>query len=133
MFMVTVFLFILGACIGSFLNVLIDRLPFDKSPWKGRSYCDNCKKTLKWYDLIPVLSFVLLQGKCRYCRKHVSYYYPLVEIITGIMFVLTFTYVYRLPTTDYSSLFSIYHFPFIILSYYLAIVSSLIVIFFFRP
>lgn len=115
--------FIFGVSIGSFLNVLIDRIPHDENPLSGRSYCDNCRKILKWYDLIPVVSFIFLGGKCRYCRKHVSCYYPLVEIVTGIMFVLTFAYVYGLQPTAYGMQFSI-------LLYYLFIVSSLIVIFF---
>ncbi len=79
--------FILGLCIGSFLNVLIDRLPYGKSIL-GRSICDYCKNKLSWRDLIPVLSFIFLKGKCRYCRKKISFYYPAVEMITGILFVL---------------------------------------------
>jgi len=127
-------LFILGLFIGSFLNVLIDRLPRDESVIKGRSYCDKCKKTLKWYDLIPVLSFLILGGKCRYCHSPISLYYPIVEIITGTMFVLTFIYVYRLQTTDYSLFdnLTFQHFSnsVIALFYYLLIISSLIVVFF---
>lgn len=83
------FLFILGASIGSFLNVLIDRLPFEK-PINGRSICDHCHRQLAWYDLIPIVSFFLLRGKCRYCGKKISFYYPLVEFITGVSFVFVF-------------------------------------------
>ncbi|MEK7534558.1 MAG: prepilin peptidase [Patescibacteria group bacterium] len=86
--MVEVFLiFVLGVGVGSFLNVLIDRLPRDESFLIGRSYCESCKKTLRWYDLIPLLSFISLKARCRYCRVPLSYYYPLVELVTGIMFV----------------------------------------------
>ncbi len=78
--------FILGISVGSFLNVLIDRLAYGQSIL-GRSYCDKCKRKLSWQDLFPLFSFLFLQGKCRYCRKKISFYYPLVELITGIFFV----------------------------------------------
>lgn len=82
-------LFSIGLFFGSFFLVVIDRLPKEKNPLIGRSVCDHCGHVLSWYDLFPVLSFFSLGGKCRYCRKKVSIYYPLVEIITGILFVLT--------------------------------------------
>ena len=106
-------IFILGLTVGSFLNVLIDRLPNDKSIL-GRSYCDHCKKTLSWKDLIPVLSFVYLRGKCRYCHAPLSYQYPIVELLTGLLFIAT----YQFATLNFQ------------LIYYLLIVSSLIVVFF---
>jgi leader peptidase (prepilin peptidase) / N-methyltransferase len=84
--MMTGFLFILGLLVGSFANVLIDRLPRGESIWWGRSHCDYCKKTLQWYELIPVISFVLQGGRCKRCHKKLSIQYPLVEIITGIGF-----------------------------------------------
>jgi len=84
------FIFFFGASIGSFLNVLIDRLPQDKKI-TGRSICDHCHHQLSWYDLIPILSFFLLKGCCRYCRKKISFQYPLVELITGLLFVFTFS------------------------------------------
>ncbi|MBI2030994.1 MAG: prepilin peptidase [Candidatus Levybacteria bacterium] len=121
------FLFVLGLFIGSFLNVLIDRLPRDESIAKGRSYCDKCKKTLKWYDLIPVLSFILLRGKCRYCHSPISYYYPIVEIITGVFFALTYVYLINysdLRFTNYDLQF------FVTFLYYLTLISSLIIVFF---
>ena len=80
------FLFILGSSVGSFLNVLIDRLPRAQSI-KGRSHCDHCHHKLAWLDLIPVVSFFLLRGKCRYCGEKISWQYPLVEGLTGVMFV----------------------------------------------
>lgn len=114
------FLFILGLSIGSFLNVLIDRLPRRESIL-GRSYCEFCKKTLSWKDLIPALSFIYLRGKCRYCKAKLSYQYPIVEFITGLLFVLT---IYYLPYTNFSTNYLVSSI------YYLTIVSSLIVIFF---
>ena len=122
--MILFILFIFGLFVGSFLNVLIDRLPRDESFIKGRSYCESCKTQLKWYDLIPLLSFVTLKGKCRYCRIPLSYYYPIVELTTGIMFAILALFAFNnLP-------FTIYHLPFISLFYYLFIASCLIVIFF---
>ena len=81
--------FILGACIGSFLNCVIYRLEQKKS-LSGRSFCPHCKRALSWQDLIPVFSFLFLAGKCRHCHKKISVQYPLVEIATGIIFLLIF-------------------------------------------
>lgn len=97
LFIYALFLFVIGICIGSFLNVLIDRLSLGESPVKGRSYADCCKKTLKWHDLIPIFSFLFLQGKCGYCHKKLSFYYPIVEGVTGIVFVICFLLVQNLP------------------------------------
>src|SRR3990167_9673658 len=81
-----IFLFVLGLAVGSFLNVLIDRLPREESI-KGRSHCDDCKKTLSWNDLIPILSYVGLRGKCRYCKTNLSWQYPFIELLTTVIFV----------------------------------------------
>ncbi|HPO75438.1 MAG TPA: prepilin peptidase, partial [Candidatus Pacearchaeota archaeon] len=80
-----------GLCIGSFLNVLIDRLPNEESIF-GRSYCPHCRKTLKWYELVPVLSFIFLRGKCSGCKKPISWQYPIIETITGLLFLLIFNF-----------------------------------------
>ena len=85
-----IFLFILGISVGSFLNVLIDRLPRDESVIGGRSHCESCKHALSWFDLVPLFSFVQLAGKCRYCRVSLSFYYPMVELITGVLFAFTY-------------------------------------------
>jgi leader peptidase (prepilin peptidase) / N-methyltransferase len=82
-------IFILGSAIGSFLNVLIDRLPRDESI-NGRSHCDYCKKKIAWYDMFPVLSFFILGGKTRCCGKKLSFQYPIVEMVTGIIFLLIY-------------------------------------------
>lgn len=84
------FIFIFGLIVGSFLNCVIFRLEKEESFVKGRSYCPNCKKTLKAKDLVPILSFLILRGKCRYCQKKISRQYPLVEFFTGLLFVLVF-------------------------------------------
>jgi prepilin signal peptidase PulO-like enzyme (type II secretory pathway) len=82
-----VILFIIGTCFGSFLNVLVDRLPNDEGIG-GRSRCDSCKRTLSWFELFPIVSFLILQAKCRTCRTPLSWYYPGVELMTGVSFVL---------------------------------------------
>lgn len=84
--MIIFFIFLIGLLIGSFLNVLIDRFSQGQSI-SGRSHCDHCKKTLSWKDLIPVVSWVILGGRCRYCKKKISVFYPFVELLTGLAFV----------------------------------------------
>lgn len=108
--------FLLGLCVGSFLNALIDRIPRNESVFKGRSYCEKCNKKLGAFDLIPVLSFILLKGRCRYCHFPISFYYPVIELTTGILFVLSSIF---LPTFNFQ--LSIFNF---------FIISSLIVVFF---
>ena len=83
------FIFILGLFFGSFLNVLADRLPNSKSIL-GRSSCEFCRKELSWIDLIPILSFMTLKGRCRYCHKKLPLAYPLSELFTGVIFALTY-------------------------------------------
>lgn len=81
-------IFFFGLIIGSFLNCVIYRLEKGQSFLSGRSFCPYCKQKLNWQDLIPLLSFFILNGKCRYCYKKISWQYPLVELATGILFVL---------------------------------------------
>jgi leader peptidase (prepilin peptidase)/N-methyltransferase len=123
-------LFILGLCVGSFINVLADRLPKGEDVIKGRSHCDFCKHKLRWYELIPLLSFLLQQGKSRYCRKRLSFQYPLVELITGIGFVVLFFF---FPTDVHLQLSStFYPLPLLSMLYFLCSIvffSSLLVIF----
>ncbi|HBB76970.1 MAG: hypothetical protein A3I49_01875 [Candidatus Levybacteria bacterium RIFCSPLOWO2_02_FULL_37_11] len=91
MFNLSPFLFfILGLFIGSFLGVLIDRIPRKKSVLRGRSKCDHCQKTLSWYELIPLASYIILKGKCSNCKKPISIFYPIVELSTGVLFAFTF-------------------------------------------
>lgn len=82
--------FCLGAGIGSFINMLVYRLRPDApvESITGRSYCDSCKKQLRWYELVPVLSFILQKGRCRRCRTGLSFQYPIVEFCTGLIFML---------------------------------------------
>lgn len=80
--------FVLGTIIGSFLNVVIFRLKNKKSIFKKPSHCVFCKKKLAWFELIPILSFIIQKGKCRKCKKKISWQYPLVELATGLSFML---------------------------------------------
>jgi leader peptidase (prepilin peptidase)/N-methyltransferase len=82
--------FLAGACVGSFLNVCIFRLPAELSIVKPASRCPHCKKPLKWRDNIPLLSYLLLGGRCRSCKRSISWQYPAVEALTGFYFALAF-------------------------------------------
>jgi leader peptidase (prepilin peptidase) / N-methyltransferase len=79
---------VLGACIGSFLNVVIYRLPLGQSIVSPPSRCPRCGSRLAWYDNLPIVGWLLLGGRCRKCRKRISIQYPIVELITGFLFVL---------------------------------------------
>jgi prepilin signal peptidase PulO-like enzyme (type II secretory pathway) len=87
-------LFLFGISIGSFLNTVIYR-SFAKKNLLGRSFCDHCKRNLEPKDLIPILSFILLKGKCRYCKKPISWQYPLVEFISGLILPLTIYFLFH--------------------------------------
>jgi leader peptidase (prepilin peptidase)/N-methyltransferase len=84
--------FVLGLIIGSFLNVIICRLDLAESIVHGRSHCPKCKAEIRWYDNVPVLSFVMLRAKCRECMEKISWQYPFIEILTGIVFLLVGNY-----------------------------------------
>lgn len=83
------FSFIFGLLIGSFMNCLAWRLYKDETIL-GRSYCPNCHSPIRWFDNIPLLSFFLLKGKCRDCGQKISWQYPVVELLVGLLFAATF-------------------------------------------
>ncbi len=85
-----VIVFLFGLCIGSFLNVCIHRLPQGQSVVRPRSRCPKCKKPIAAYDNIPVLSYLLLRGRCRNCRARISAQYPLVELLTGLALLMVY-------------------------------------------
>ncbi|MEA3433969.1 MAG: prepilin peptidase [Campylobacterota bacterium] len=84
---IAVIVFIFGAMIGSFLNVVIYRIPKDESIVFPASKCQSCQTSLKWYHNIPIFSWVFLGGKCAFCKEKISAQYPIVEFLTGIIFV----------------------------------------------
>lgn len=102
------FIFILGAIVGSFLNVVILRYNTGRSIVTGRSACFSCAKKLGWYNMIPLLSFLFQGGKCSNCSSKISRQYPMVELLTGISFILLYL---KFGLTSsflfYSSIFSI--------------------------
>ncbi len=91
-----ILLILFGLIIGSFLNVVIYRLPIEKSIVKPRSYCPQCNQNIKFYDNIPVISFIILGGKCRNCKAKISLQYPLVEIFTALTFWLSYSFYFSI-------------------------------------
>lgn len=84
------FLGLIFLCLGSFLNVLIYRLPIEESLTKTNSHCPKCNHKLKWYENIPLLSYIIQGGKCRGCKQKISIQYPLVESLALVMFVISY-------------------------------------------
>ena len=82
--------FVFGSIVGSFLNVCINRMPNNESVVLPSSHCPHCKKRLPAYDNITFISYMLLGGRCRSCKKKISLRYPMVELLTAVMFVLLF-------------------------------------------
>lgn len=87
---IIVYLFIIGSVIASFVNALIYRIPRQIAIYKGRSYCENCYHKLSWYDLIPIISYLLLRGKCRYCHRGISINHLLFECFGGCLMIFCF-------------------------------------------
>ncbi|MBI3396837.1 prepilin peptidase, partial [Candidatus Woesebacteria bacterium] len=108
-------LFLLGLVIGSFLGALSYRLPRNISISKGRSVCPNCKHIITWHDNIPLLSYILLFGKCRNCKKHISIRYPLIELFTALGFIIVGS------TIQSSNFFDLF--------YYLIVFAILVLVF----
>lgn len=85
--LIFVLIFLLGAIIGSFLNVVIFRLNTGKTIVTGSSICMTCNRNLRWFELVPLISFIIQGGKCRRCKEVISWQYPIVEFVTGLVFV----------------------------------------------
>ena len=83
-----IIIFIFGITIGSFLNVCIYRIPLHESIVTAPSHCMSCGRRLKWYDLVPVFSWLFLGGKCRSCKTRISPQYPIIETLNGVLYVL---------------------------------------------
>lgn len=90
----TIIAFIFGLVFGSFLNVVIYRYDQWLSILKDRSACMHCKQQLRWYDLVPLLSYVTLGGKCRYCRKPISWQYPVVELSMALLVAVFYSRIF---------------------------------------
>lgn len=95
--------FLIGLCIGSFLNVLRVRLPLEEGFAWDRSKCRSCSAQIAWYDNIPILSFVILRGRCRACKATISWIYPVMELVTGLLVLATWCHTRELlPTILYT-------------------------------
>ena len=109
--MIVCFMFILffvfGAVIGSFLNVCIYRIPAKISIAWPSSHCPKCKNKIKWYDNIPILSYIILRGKCRHCKEKISLQYPIVELLTAVLTTLFF-FIFGLTTWTFCAIFCLY-------------------------
>jgi len=116
-------IFLTGLATGSFLNSVIYRLKAGDSFLLERSYCPHCKHALTWQDLIPLLSFLILRGRCRYCKNLISLQYPLVELVTGILFVSVFFHLFKTFQLDNTVMAMLLSF------YYLVAICFLIIIF----
>ncbi len=90
MFWVYILVFVVGACVGSFLNVVILRTHDGESVARGRSKCSTCEMPISPTDLLPILSYLRLKGRCRSCKSAISWQYPAVELATGLLFVLSY-------------------------------------------
>ena len=86
----TILVFILGCCLGSFINVILYRFPKNQSILFPRSFCPKCESKIIWIDNIPLLSWIFLSGKCRKCKQKINFKYPLIEFLTGIIFLLSY-------------------------------------------
>jgi leader peptidase (prepilin peptidase)/N-methyltransferase len=122
-----IFLFILGVIVGSFLNVVALRYNTGLSITNGRSVCFYCNQKIKWYNLFPIISFIFLRGKCRVCKMPISWQYPLVEFLTGVLFVGV-----ALRQYYYWPIYSIYPngflYSILLFAYYCIVFSILLVI-----
>ena len=89
---IAIYIFIIGTIMGSFFNVVAHRLSNNESIIKHGSHCESCQHLLKWYELIPIISFLIQGGRCRQCHTKLSWWYPLIEIITGLFYLFSYLY-----------------------------------------
>lgn len=89
---IAIYIFIIGTIMGSFFNVVAHRLSNNESIIKPGSHCESCHHLLKWYELIPIISFLIQGGRCRQCHTKLSWWYPLIEIITGLFYLFSYLY-----------------------------------------
>ncbi len=108
-------IFFIGACVGSFLNVLIYRVPKGESIVLPASHCTKCNTPLKWHHNIPIISWIFLRGKCAFCGLKISPRYPMVELISGVILLML-----------YMKLGFVWYLPFLFLSFAMLLVLSII-------
>ena len=96
---------ILGAAVGSFVNVVVYRLPAGLSLLTPPSRCPHCRTVLKPYDNVPVLGWLWLKGRCRYCQAPIAKRYPLVELVTAVLFLITLYRIWGLATNPWVLVF----------------------------
>lgn len=125
--MTAIFIFSFGLAIGSFLNAAIYRLEIGESVAKGRSKCPKCGHVLSWYELVPLVSFAIQRGRCRECKEKISWQYPIVEFLTGLLFLSVFS---KGPTFTEGQTFGNFS-EVAALGYLLAVFSFLVLIFVF--
>jgi leader peptidase (prepilin peptidase)/N-methyltransferase len=105
---ISIFIFIYGLLIGSFLNVCIYRIPLKKTVVRGRSFCPNCQSLIPWYLNIPLFSFLFLKGRCKSCQMPISPIYPAVELLNGVLWLLAyFAYGFTIQGLAIAILFSV--------------------------
>lgn len=104
------FLFLIGSCFGSFITCYAYRFKFPNLLKKKRSFCDNCHRILKPWHLIPILSFIFLRGKCAYCKQPISFFSTIIEILTGLFFVISYN-----PTENFTYIFKCFLFIWLLL------------------
>jgi len=114
LFFAYIFVFITGICIGSFLNVCIHRLPLEKSVIHPPSACPKCSHQIKWYENLPLLSYIILGGKCSSCKVPISIRYPFVELIAGIFSILSFI---KFGFTPFFFIYTIFIYSLIVITF----------------
>ncbi len=123
-----VLIFVFGAILGSFLNVCIYRIPREESIVYPSSHCPNCGNSLKWYELVPIFSFLIQKGKCRNCNSSISIQYPIIEALNGFIYCIVFYYYgFSIDFIFYSMIISILIVVSLI-DYYHQIIPDLLVI-----
>ncbi len=123
-FILLIIFFSFGLIIGSFLNVIIFRLNTGKS-LGGRSACMSCRNTLSWYELVPLMSYLALWGRCKNCQTKISWQYPLVELLTGLTFAILFWKLFALAGQE---ILFVSGSTFAITYFYYALMSSILIV-----
>ena len=111
-FLLFIFIFLCGLCWGSFLNVVAYRIVNDKPFFTKRSYCTSCQHIIPWYYNIPIFSWILLKGKCCYCKNRISFVYPLIELLTAVVTLGLVVKFYNLSAIAFVIVFFVYWFFF---------------------